>query len=597
MRQVVSTLVVCLLTANLATAGQINKPTNKKGQPKAASSSAVATKLSNLEQALEAQQKQIQQLMDQVQSRDAQIEQMQQKMNQVETNVGQAQHEASDALAANSKQEANVTAVRSDVEDLKGTTTGAVVALQDSQKKLEELGSPLALHFKGITITPGGFLAAETVWRQRGIAGDVNTPFNAVPFPGSSQSSLSEFFASGRQSRVSMLAEGKLKSARVAGYVEADFLSAGTTSNNNQSNSYTLRQRQLWAQAALHGWTFTGGQMWSLVTETKKGVDNRTEALPMTIDAQYTVGFTWARQFGFRIAKNFDNKLWLAAAIESPQTTFAAHGNAANFVLGTTGNAGGLYDPLANYSFNAAPDVVLKAAFEPGFGHYEVFGIVSQFRDRIFPCAEASESFPCGAITTPSTDGAFNDLKTGGGVGANARATFFKHLDLGAHFLGGNGVGRYGTAGLPDATVHSNGALALLRSYQGLGTIEWHHPKYDIYGNAGVEYVDRHWNIDPISGKPVGYGSTLFNNSGCYSETLPGANGFTPGPLSNCNGDTRNVIEGTFGFWYRLYDGPKGKVQFGPQYSYVTRNTWAGTGGTPHAVDNMVFTSFRYYLP
>ena len=36
--------------------------------------------------------------------------------------------------------------------------------------------------------------------------------------------------------------------------------------------------------------------MWSLVTETKKGVDNRTEALPMTIDPQYTVGFSWARQ-------------------------------------------------------------------------------------------------------------------------------------------------------------------------------------------------------------------------------------------------------------------------------------------------------------
>ena len=56
----------------------------------------------------------------------------------------------------------------------------------------------------------------------------------------------------------------------MTGYVEADFLGAGITSNNNQSNSYVLRQRQVWGQAALHnGWTFTGGQMWSLVTETK----------------------------------------------------------------------------------------------------------------------------------------------------------------------------------------------------------------------------------------------------------------------------------------------------------------------------------------
>ena len=46
-----------------------------------------------------------------------------------------------------------------------------------------------------------------------------------------------------------MLAEGKLSDVKLSGYVEADFLSAGVTSNNNQSNSYTLRQRQVWGQA------------------------------------------------------------------------------------------------------------------------------------------------------------------------------------------------------------------------------------------------------------------------------------------------------------------------------------------------------------
>ena len=85
---------------------------------------------------------------------------------------------------------------------------------------------------------------------------------------------MSEFFGSGRQSRISMLAQGKLDNMKMTGYVEADFLSAGVTSNNNESNSYTLRQRQAWAQAALNnGWSFTGGQMWSLVTETKMGED------------------------------------------------------------------------------------------------------------------------------------------------------------------------------------------------------------------------------------------------------------------------------------------------------------------------------------
>ena len=63
----------------------------------------------------------------------------------------------------------------------------------------------------------GGFLAAETVWRQRALASDINTPFNAVPMPGASTYNVSEFFGSGRQSRVSMLAEGRLKEREVIG--------------------------------------------------------------------------------------------------------------------------------------------------------------------------------------------------------------------------------------------------------------------------------------------------------------------------------------------------------------------------------------------
>ena len=132
----------------------------------------------------------------------------------------------------------------------------------------------------------------------------------------------------------------------MTGYFEADFLSAGVTSNNNQSNSYILRQRQAWAQAALkNGWTFTGGQMWSLVTETKVGEDNRTEALPMTIDPQYTVGFSWARQYGFRVTKNFSNKVWAGFSVENSQETITTHGNTPTTTSsGRRAMAGGLYN-------------------------------------------------------------------------------------------------------------------------------------------------------------------------------------------------------------------------------------------------------------
>jgi hypothetical protein len=436
--------------------------------------------------------------------------------------------------------------------------------------------------------------------------------------PGSGANNVSEFFGSGRQSRISMLAEGKLHDVKLSGYYEADFLSAGVTSNNNQSNSYTLRQRQVWGQAAFtNGWSVTGGQMWSLVTETKKGVDNRSEALPMTIDPQYTVGFSWARQFGFRVAKNFGNHFWLAGSLENPQTTFAASGNAANFAFGSPGNSGGLYNgggtptatALANYSFNAMPDVIVKAAFEPGFGHYEVFGILSRFRDRVYPCVEQlSNPSLCGTppLTGPSILGAYNSSKEAGGVGGNARVTIGKKLDLGVHAVYGNGVGRYGTSSLPDATVNPNGTLAPLRSYQGLATVEWHAKKLDVYLNGGEEYVGKHYRTDFANLKlpNVGYGAPTFSDSGCYLETVPSSNnGFSFGGLSNCSGQTQSLLEGTFGFWVKPYNGGKGRIQLGPQYSYLVRNAWSGAGSTagtfvhPHGIENMFFASFRYYLP
>ena len=589
---------------------------SKKKAVAKTSAPSVSTQLSEMKQAIDAQQRQIQQLTQQVQSRDAAIQQLQQQVGQAQSAAGQAAQKADTAASDAAQQQQDVAAVKTDVTDLKQNATNAALSLQETQKNIQSsLESPLAIHYKGITITPGGFIAAETVWRQHGLASDVNTPFNSITFPGAAQSHLAEFYGSGRQSRLSMLAEGKLNTAKVSGYYESDFLSAGVTSNNNQSNSYTLRTRQAWAQAALNnGWSFTGGQMWSLVTETKKGVDNRTEALPMTIDAQYTAGFSWARQFGFRVSKDINDKIWLAASVESSQETLGGHGSVTNFLLGQQGAGGGLYNATANYSYNPTPDFVFKAAFQPGWGHYEIFGVLTDFRDRVYPQGAATPK--------PSAAGAFNNSAVGGGIGANMRGTIHKNWDVGLHFLGGNGIGRYGTTGLVDAVARPDGVLVPVRNYQTLGTLEWHSPRLDVYANVGGEYEDRAAFVNS-SGKGVGYGSPLFSNAGCYAETPPAAttvsvatptggtasipvpgavgtpltNGFNPGGLSNCNGDTRNIIEGTLGFWYRFYNGPKGRVQWGPQYSYVVRNTWSGTGGNPSATENMFFTSFRYYLP
>ena len=105
-----------------------------------------------------------------------------------------------------------------------------------------------------------------------------------------------------------------------------------------------------------------------------------------------------------------------------------------------------------------------------------------------------------------------------------------KHVEIGLHYLGGNGVGRYGAAQLPDVTVYGNGYEHLVRSYQGLLSVEYHAPKWDLNLYGGGEYAGRQSSI--FNGKPVGYGSPLFVNTGCGTETLPTlANGYGPGSL------------------------------------------------------------------
>jgi hypothetical protein len=149
--------------------------------------------------------------------------------------------------------------------------------------------------------------------------------------------------------------------------------------------------------------------------------------------------------------------------------------------------------------------------------------------------------------------------------------------------------------------------------------VEYHGKKLDVYLNEGGEYAAR----TIFNGGAFGYGSPLFVDTGCSTETLPTVTainvstpgggsttvpavgaagtpltpGFNPGGLSRCSGDTKSLWETTAGFWYRFYKGDRGTLQFGSQYSYVIRNAWSGGGFNPQGTQNMLFTSFRYYIP
>ncbi|MEO6910781.1 MAG: hypothetical protein ABI158_07640, partial [Edaphobacter sp.] len=476
------------MQAQTSTAAKPKNTPHQRIVKKAPAESTTEREIRELREQMQSQQAQIDLLKQQNAEKDAKLATASQDTQAANASAAQATAQAAGASSSVQANADAVTTLNSTVSDLKVANAGLAQTVSETKKDLTatiaKIDSPLALHYKGITITPVAFFALESVYRQRSLNSDVNTPFNATPYPGAAQAHTSEFNLSGRQSRLGGLFEGNTGPFKLSGYFEGDFLSAAVTSNSNQSNSYTLRQRQIWGQAATKsGFTLTGGQMWSLVTETKKATDNRTENLPMTIDAQYHVGFSWARQAAVRVQQKIGIAT-VAASLENAQIIFSATNANQNFFFGNAGTGGGLYNSTANYSNNVSPDVVVKAAFDPRIGHYEVGGLARFFRDRYYP----------GVTTVPTTGatGAVNDTKVGGGFFANARFPVTHFVDFGVHTLVGTGVGRYGTSTLPDATVHPDGTLAPIKSYQGLFSMELHpSKKWDLFGYAGAEYAQR----------------------------------------------------------------------------------------------------------
>ncbi len=312
-----------LLATGLVAQTTTPKTTKKKKAPAAATITAADVQalkdaIASQQAALAQQQQQLQELRDELRRKD-------QVVQQAQTAATDAAGKADAAQTTATQQQAAVTELKTNVTDLQGAVANTAVNLQETQKSMSE--PPTAIRFKGVTLTPGGFIAAETVTRQRANASDINTPFNSIPYQANALAHINESNFTARQSRLSLLAESNVGSAKLTGYWEGDFLGTGVTSNNRQSNSYVFRQRILYAQAALHsGWIFTGGQQWSLATETRKGITNRTEVLPMTIDSQYQVGFSWARQYGFRVVKDFGGKFALGLAVEGPQATIGGRG-------------------------------------------------------------------------------------------------------------------------------------------------------------------------------------------------------------------------------------------------------------------------------
>jgi len=433
-----------------------------------------------------------------------------------------------------------------------------------------DTSSGVTMNLKGITVNLGGFLEAASIYRSRNLNSDLPSPLQKLPLGNSAGYYQDETRFSARQSRLSLLVKGDVNpDIHLAGYYEMDFLGAAPTANSNESNSYNPRIRHLyttadWDRAGLH---LLAGQTWSLVTMNGKGITPRTEVTPLGIEAQYVPGFTWARQPQIRIVKDWDQKFWLGLSVENgttaaPAGNFSATGPTTNYANGQP--AGGGFASTNTVSNNPYPDFVVKFAADPGWGHYEVYDLIRVFESSM-----------------PQGTGLHNSFRATNAIGGGVILPIIpQSLNLQASGIAGKGIGRYGSAQLPDVTQISTGENIPLTGYQLLTGLTFDPTKdWNFYGYYGREQVQQE-----IDGAGVGYGSPLVDNSG--AGTLGGS----------VKGNVRYVQQGTVGTWWKFYQGQYGKMQAGLQYSYTEDKYFsANKGGAPKANDNMVYTSLRYY--
>jgi hypothetical protein len=473
----------------------------------------------------------------------------------------------------------------------------------------------------GIKVTLGGFIEAATVYRQRNLVSDgaSDPAFNLpnFPFPNSPLYHENEWEASARQSRINFQVDADIDPVQhLRAYYQMDFLGAGVTSNPRESNSYTPRIRLAFMEYENADWHFhfLAGQNWSLLTQNREGIISRTENSPLTIDAQYVVGFDWARQEQVRLVWDWNRIAWFGVSVEEPAVNqnsngvFPFSGSAATANIGggtlppgltvndiNAGNASGLLNNTTGYATNESPDFVQKFALDPGWGHYEVVGLERFFTDRVYTTFEGSGA---------------NKTNFGWGVGGSVLLPVLpKFLDLQGSVLTGKGIGRYGSSQLPDVTIGSNGSLVPLQETQVLlGAVAHPWTGLDVYAYAGQEQVSaNYWNIGSTHG---GYGNPLATNNACLLENQTGGavlNGndttaTIPGGGTGCTGNTKRSQEITVGFWQDAYKGPMGRLVLGLQYEYVRLTAFDGvpTGpGAPNAGltpdDNIIYTSIRFY--
>jgi hypothetical protein len=300
--------------------------------------------------------------------------------------------------------------------------------------------------------------------------------------------------------------------------------------------------------------------------------------------------------------QEFGSGVALGVSIENPaalvvaSTATAPAGTGGAFVSGDIVNgavvnfantgAGGFLQGV-NVTTDQIPDMVVKAAFDPGWGHYEIFGLGRFFTDHTLTCVPG-----CVAGSTAMTGSTTTHTKFGGGIGGSVLVPLIpQYLEFTGNIMYGRGVSRYASGQHGDATIAADGSLTPLVALTAMvGLIAHPSEALDIFAYAGMEQVSAsNFNVGTTL---FGYGNPGFSNAGCTIVTPASFAGATP---SDCIANNRRVMELAIGFWHDLYKGNFGRVRVGAQYEYLRREAFEGIGGAPTTDNNIILTSIRYY--
>ncbi|HML16807.1 MAG TPA: hypothetical protein VK419_07265 [Bryobacteraceae bacterium] len=576
-----ASLLACFLSLMLPLSASDEKPAADNGETKttAAVTSATSSDIEQLKQMLIEQQKQINELRQELAA---------QKKSEDKTAPAAAQANAPAAPTNPPTAQAAAPEVHKSLGEV-ASTTGALppappapepgpvfnppAAVPPPQVADNSGTSPLQFKIGDAYITPVGFMDMTVVSRSTNPGSGIGTNFGSIPYGNTQTGALSETRLSIQNSRIGARVDALVKGWRIMGYWESDFLGQlGNPPNGGlavTSNPFVFRMRLYWVDLTKGKFEFLAGQSWSMATPNRSGISPLPSDIfySQDMDVNYQLGLTWSRVGSYRFILHPTNKVAFGVAFENSEPYIGGGNGGSAAVLPSAFSGEGGTEINNGTSVISAPalmpDIIAKLAFDPSNRlHFEVVGI--GVADKI--------ANPTGvAGLTPFA----TNTKFGGGVEANLNAGITKNVRFILNTFYSDGAGRYVFGQAPDFIVRADGSISLVHSASTTTGFEATFRNTLFYTYYGGVYIGKDMAFDSNGKTLIGYG-----------------------PISS-DGQNRAIQEFSIGTNTTLMrDSRWGALNLITQYSYVQRNPWLAAAGAPaDAFTNMGYIDLRYTLP